>query len=60
MSDVDENQQPVNHGDAPTILSRLFEPLPISQLAGQYDAESQTWSHRDARGFSPVKLGKEM
>lgn len=43
-----------------SILSRLFEPLPNHDISGVYDIETQTWSHRESRVFSPVKLNKEM
>lgn len=43
-----------------SILGRLFEPLPQSEIVGQYIEEHQTWSHRDAKVFSPVKNNQEM
>ena len=43
-----------------SILAQLFEKLPSDELTGQYEVSSQTWSHRDARVFSPVKNNQEM
>jgi len=42
------------------VLVRLFERLPTQEITGHYVAEDQTWSHRDAATFSPVKLNREM
>lgn len=43
-----------------SILSRLFKSLPQQELQGHYNSSTQTWSHRDASQFSPVKTGQEM
>ena len=42
------------------VLERLFERLPTQELTGHYVSEDQTWSHRDAKVFSPVKNAQEM
>lgn len=42
-----------------SVLARLFEPLPNQEITGEYDVDTQTWSHRDAKIFSPVKHNRE-
>lgn len=43
-----------------SVLARLFEPLGNKEIIGDYDTETQTWSHRDSKVFSPVKNNREM
>lgn len=43
-----------------SVLERLFDRLPTLAVAGHYVSEDQTWSHRDAKVFSPVKVNQEM
>ena len=53
MKNAQDMQQP--------ILERLFEPVietPVTEL-GQYDPNTQTWSHRNARLMSPIKHCQE-
>lgn len=47
-------------GTSSSVLGRLFDRLPTQGLAGHYVSEDQTWSHRDANVFSPVKVNQEM
>jgi len=42
------------------VLARLFESLPKQEITGHYVTEDQTWSHREAIVFSPVKHNQEM
>lgn len=44
-----------------SLLDRLFEPVPETPATeiGQYDANTQTWSHRNAILMSPVKHSQE-
>jgi len=44
-----------------SLLERLFEPVcetPQSGI-GEYDSNTQTWSHRNAQVMSPVKHNQE-
>lgn len=44
-----------------SLLEELFEPIcetPQSE-AGEYNPNSQTWSHRNAQLMSPVKHNQE-
>ena len=50
----------VNVGDqCHSVLDSLFEELPEASLTGSYDAQTQTWSHRNSAQFSPVKNNQE-
>jgi len=44
----------------PSVLARLFEPVPNPKVTGKYDPRTQTWSHREAIQFSPAKHNQEM
>lgn len=51
--------KPLDESSSP-VIERLFEYLPTQEVTGYYVSDVQTWSHRDAKVFSPVKLGQEM
>ena len=44
-----------------SLLGRLFEPVrEMSQsVKGEYNPDTQTWSHRDSYTMSPVKNNRE-
>jgi len=47
--------------DQKTVLEQLFESVPETPASelGQYDPQTQTWSHRNAQLMSPVKHNQE-
>lgn len=44
-----------------SLLGRLFEPVPETPAVelGQYNPDTQTWSHRNSILMSPVKHNQE-
>ncbi len=54
-----QNETPEADPKVP-VLDRLFIQIPRATPDGYYDECAQSWSHRGAEQFSPVKLNQEM
>ncbi|WP_246219490.1 hypothetical protein [Phytoactinopolyspora halotolerans] len=48
-----------NAASNPSVLDQLLEPVELSEPLGEYDATTQTWSHRNTPKMSPQKHHQE-
>lgn len=60
MQGTSKHQTSSTLGDQEPVALRMFESVADSDVEGEYDMTTQTWSHRQSGLFSPVKLNQEM